>query len=157
MTQEFNGLNEEEYGQLKEAVSLITVLMAGADGDIDQKEKDWAAKVTQIRSYSLPDGLKDFYQDVGEDFDESLKAAIGRYEGDTSQRNEAIANELAKLNEIFPKIENRIAASRLYESLVSFAEHVAKASGGFLSWGKINADEKRLLGLTMIDPVEEHS
>jgi len=155
VTQEFKGLSEVDYGQLQDAVVLITVLMAGADGDIDQKEKEWASKVTQIRGYSLPDGLKDFYQDVGRDFDDKLARTIEQYQGDTARRNEDISVELAKLNGVFPKFENRLAASRLYESFISFAEHVAKASGGFLSWGKINADEKRLLGLSMIDPVEE--
>ena len=156
MTQELSGLNDQEYNQLKDAVVLITVLLAGADGEIDQKEKDWAAKVTQIRSYSLPDGLKEFYQDVGEEFNEKLATAIDRYQGDAKARNEAISGELANLNEVFPKIENRMVASRLYESLITFAEHVAKASGGFLSWGKINVDEKHLLGLSMINPVEDY-
>jgi hypothetical protein len=62
---------------------------------------------------------------------------------------------LAKLNQTFPKIHDRESAVGLYESFISFARHVARASGGFLSWGTINVHEKKLMSLDMIQPVEE--
>ncbi len=155
MTPQFYGLDDRDYQELINSISLITVLIAGADGDIDPKETEWAEKVTSIRSYSLPDGLKDFYQDVGTDFQERLDLFIDRYEGDTENRNRKISEVLAGLNLVFPKIKNREVAVSLYESLVSFAEHVAKASGGFLNWGAINSQEKKLISLSMIHPVEE--
>lgn len=155
MIEQFKGISEEEFDQLKSAVSLITVLIAGADGSIDRKEKEWAEKVTNIRSYSLPDGLKDFYLEVGQDFQERLDAYIDEYAGEAEIRNRQISQELSKLNSLFPKIEDRETAIALYESFISFARHVARASGGFLSWGSINVHEKRLMSLEMIDPVED--
>ena len=155
MIEQLKGISEEEYDKLKGAISLITVLIAGADGTIDRKEKEWAEKVTSIRSYSLPDGLKEFYLEVGEDFQERLDRYIDKYAGDVDTRNRDIAKVLVELNEIFPKIEDREVAMALYESLVSFARHVARASGGFLSWGSINIHEKKLMSLEMIDPVED--
>lgn len=155
MIEQFKGISEQEYDQLKSAVSLITVLIAGADGSIDRKEKEWAEKVTNIRSYSLPDGLKDFYLEVGQDFQERLDKFIDEYAGETESRNENISRRLSGLNTIFPKIEDRESAIALYESFISFARHVARASGGFLSWGSINVHEKRLMSLEMIDPVDE--
>ena len=151
----FHGVTDDEYNQLKEAVALITILIAGADGHIDAKEKEWAEKVTKIRSYTLPLGLKDFYQEVGEGFSDQLSDYAQKYEGDVEKRNQLISDELRKLNTIFPKIEDREVATALYESYLSFAGHVAKASGGFLSWGKINTHEKQLLNLDMIKPVED--
>lgn len=155
MIEQFKGISDSDYEQLKGAISLITVLIAGADGTIDRKEKEWAEKVTNIRSYSLPEGLKDFYLEVGEDFQSRLDTFIDRYAGDTEMRNTNIALELSKLNDIFPKIEDREVAIALYESFVSFARHVARASGGFLSWGSINVHEKKLMALEMIRPVED--
>lgn len=155
MIEQLKGISPEDYEKLKSAVSLITVLIAGADGKIDRKEKEWAEKVTSIRSYSLPDGLKEFYLEVGEDFQERLDKYIDQYAGDVETRNKSIAKILSELNAIFPKIKDREVAVALYESLVSFARHVARASGGFLSWGSINVHEKRLMSLEMIDPVEE--
>lgn len=155
MIEQFKGISDAEYEELKDAVSLITVLIAGADGSIDRKEKDWAEKVTNIRSYSLPQGLKDFYLEVGEDFQGRLDTFIDRFSGEVEARNKEISLELAKLNKIFPKIQDREAAVALYESFISFARHVARASGGFLSWGSINVHEKKLMSLDMIHPVEE--
>jgi hypothetical protein len=155
MLEQFKGISMEEYDQLKSSISMITVLIAGADGTIDRKEKEWAEKVTNIRSYSLPDGLKEFYLDVGEDFQERLDKFIDQYSGDVESRNQRIAKVLAELNSVFPKIHDREIAMALYESLLSFARHVARASGGFLSWGSINVLEKKLMSLDMIDPVEE--
>ncbi|MCB0688078.1 MAG: hypothetical protein KDC53_16185 [Saprospiraceae bacterium] len=154
MIEQFKGISESQFEQLKNAVSLITVLIAGADGNIDRKEKEWAEKVTNIRSYSLPDGLKDFYLEVGQDFQNRLDAYIDQYAGDADKRNREISAELSKLNNVFPKLEDRETAIALYESFISFARHVARASGGFLSWGSINVQEKKLMSLEMIDPVE---
>lgn len=154
MIHQFHGISEQEYDQLKDAVSLITVLIAGADGTIDSKEKDWAEKVTNIRSYSLPDGLKEFYLEVGEDFQERLDKYIEKYEGEVDSRNKQIGEKLAELNEVFPKIKDREAAVALYESFISFAKHVARASGGFLNWGSISHEEEQLIGLEVIHPVE---
>jgi hypothetical protein len=155
MIEQLRGISEAEYDQLKDAISLITVLIAGADGTIDRKEKEWAEKVTNIRSYSLPDGLKEFYLEVGEDFQQKLDAFVDKYSGDVEARNQNIAKVLAGLNSVFPKIEDREVAVALYESFVSFARHVARASGGFLSWGSIDVQEKKLMSLDMIEPVEE--
>ena len=151
----FSGISQEEYKTLKRSISLITVLIAGADGDIDAKEKSWAEKVTKIRSYALPDGLKDFYLEVGEHLADEVQNDVEKYEGETEVRNKRISEQLAELNEILPKIQDREVAVAFYESLLSFARHVARASGGFLSWGSINQQEKRLLSLDMIHPVVE--
>ena len=155
MIDQFSGVTPEDYQHLKDSIPLITVLIAGADGDIDTKEKEWAEKVTNIRSYALPEGLKEFYLEVGEDFQEKLDLYISEYHGDTENRNRLIATRLAHLNEIFPKFVNREVAVGLYESLLSFARHVARASGGFLSWGSINPQEQRVINLDMINPVAE--
>ncbi len=155
MIEQFSGISQDDYQTLKDSISLITVLIAGADGHIDRKEKEWAEKVTNIRSYALPDGLKEFYLEVGEDFAVKLGADIALYDIETEARNKQISQKLGELNAIFPKIVDREVAIAFYESLLSFARHVARASGGFLSWGSVNAQEKRLLGLDAIHPVDE--
>ena len=155
MNELFAGLSQADYEKLKNAVVLIAVYIAGADGHIDRKEKEWAEKVTTIRSYSLPKGLKEFYIEVGEDFTKKLNASIDKYEGPVNLRNQKIADQLSELNEIFPKFTNPQVAVTLYESFKSFAQHVARAPGGFLSWGTINPHEARLINLDMIDPVVE--
>ncbi len=155
MVEQIKGLDQQEYAQLKDSLALITVLIAGADGEIDTKERDWAKKVTEIRSYTLPEGLSEFYLDAGEDFESRLNHFIEMHKGDIEQRNRKIGNQLAQLNLILPKIENRELAIALYESLLSFAMHVARASGGFLKWGAISPREKKIVGLEMISPLDQ--
>ena len=155
MIAKIKGIDNIEYVQLKDAIALITVLIAGADGDIDTKEKDWAKKVTDIRSYTLPDGLKEFYIEVGKNLQERVDHYVEVYKGDIDTRNQGISARLALLNDILPKIENKELSMAIYESLLSFAKHVARASGGFMKWGGISSKEEKLMNLDMIHPPEE--
>jgi len=152
MTEYFKVLSAEEFGQLKDAIALITVYIAGADGDIDEDETKWAEKVTNIRSYNLPEGLRGFYAEVGEEFAdklEHLKSTLVTVE----QRNETAEANLAALNPILAKLSPKLG-TELYKSYKSFAKHVAKASGGFLGFFSIGPKEAALLDLEMITPIE---
>jgi len=109
MTEYFKVLSPEEFDQLKDAISLITVYIAGADGDIDDDEIQWAEKVTNIRSYNLPEGLKGFYQEVGTEFAdklEQLKTSLSTVEA----RNEAAETRLSALNPILAKLSPKLGA-----------------------------------------------
>ena len=98
MTEHFNVLNDEEYKSLTDAISLITILIAGADGDVKKEELDWATKITNIRSYSLPEGLRDFYGDVGLDFTERLDHYTHLTSNAVTLRMVEISDKLAKLS-----------------------------------------------------------
>ena len=98
-------LNEEEVTLLVDAIPLITVLIAGADGNIDQDEKDWGAKLTKIRSYSHPENLNEFYGKVGETYADRVEALIQEMPDDVDNRNTAISDRLSGLNAILGKLE----------------------------------------------------
>ena len=152
MTHYFDVLEKEEYQQLKDAIALITVYIAGADGEIDQDEAQWATKVTKIRSYNLPNELGSFYQDVGPEFSDKLSAFQNEL-NTLEVRNQKVAKRLAALNPILAKLDPMMGAA-LYNSYISFAKHVAKASGGFLGFFAIGPEEAALLELKMINPIE---
>lgn len=148
-----NKLSKAEKAQIIDAIPMITVLIAGADNEIDQEEKDWAAKLTKIRSFANSDLLHDFYQEVGIGFEEKIDKLINTLPKDTDDRNNQISESLSLLNPILAKLDSKIAYS-LYKDFKSFAEHVAKASGGFLRIGSISKEEKRLIPLHMLDAIE---
>jgi hypothetical protein len=152
MTEYFKSLTESDYKKLKDAIALITIYIAGVDGEIDQEEIQWAEKVTKIRSYKMSEDLKGFYQEVGIDFHEVLESYINSFPRDPQARNKIIAGRLETLNPILAKLDNKVAA-HLYESYKSFAVHVAKSTGGFLGFFAINPQEKKILGLDMITPI----
>lgn len=152
MIYHFEAVNHEEYGKLKDAIALITVLVAGADENIDHEETEWAEKLTKIRSYANDDTLHEFYKDVGVTFHGDLEQHILSLPADGDKRREHIEGLLAQLNPVLAKLPNKIGAA-LYESYTSFAKHVAKSSGGFLGFGSISANEHKVIGLDVIDPI----
>jgi len=156
VVQMFANIDEAELTKLIEATDLITILIAGADGDIDDEEMEWAQKLADIRSYAYAEELKDYYSAVGQHFDIRLKALIAALPKEVEPRNREISIRLTELNPILQKLDNQIGAM-LYESYTSFAEHVAKASGGFLRFASVSKEEKALINLPMIEPIHLHS
>lgn len=148
-----NRLSEGEKDQLIDAIPLITVLIAGADGEIDKEEKDWAAKLTKIRSFASNDLLHDYYHSVGLGFDNKLAAIMNNMPTGQADRNSYLSEKLALLNPILAKLDAKVAYS-LYKDFKSFASHVAKASGGFLRFGAVSKEEKKLIPLTMLDSID---
>lgn len=148
-----NNLTLAENDKLKKAISLITVLIAGADGNIETEELTWAKKIAGVREYGPPSKLHGFYQDVGVDYEETVNGLIDSLPKDTTERNSVISTELKQLNPILAKLDNATAFA-YYKSFTTFAEHVAKATGGFLGFFSVSAEEKSLMTLPMIDVIE---
>ena len=149
----FPTLSEGQIEELKSALTHITILVAGADGEIDSQELNWAEKLTHIRSYSdANESLNDFYTSVEGSFSENLEKALKTMPSDRGQRENEISTKLAGLNKILLQLDN-YTAYHLYVSYTSFAEHIAKASGGFLRFGSISREEKKWIDLPMIDPI----
>ena len=151
-TEIFSALNEGQYNELKDALALVTVLIAGADDNIDEQELNWAEKLTYIRSYTKPESLNSFYEDIELGFHAQLESLIKELPVKVDSRQEVISQRLANLNTILPLLDNEIG-HQIYDSLTSFAKHIAKASGGFLRFASISKAEKEWIHLPMIDPI----
>ena len=152
MLDNFHQLNEEEKQELYDAIPIITLLIAGADGKIDEDELKGSEKITKIRGYSGNEVMQAFYDKVGEDFSERLDRWMKVISKDTAERTADLSARIANLNPILAKLDQEWGA-RMYESLTSFAKHVAKASGGFLGFGSINKEEAALMDLPMLTPI----
>ena len=146
-------LTKEEIDALVDAIADITILIGGADGKIDKDEIEWSEKITNIRSYSLPENLQPFYQAVGANFSETLNNLIAELPDDVAERSEILEGKLAALNPVMAKLPQKEGAE-LYHSYVSFAKHVAKASGGFLGFWSISYEESKFMGLPVLNKIE---
>ncbi|KAA3621492.1 MAG: hypothetical protein DWQ02_27625 [Bacteroidetes bacterium] len=153
MVKEIEVLTAEEREIVMDAVALVTLLVAGADGKIDARETEWASKLTKIRGYKEKVELKPLYREIGETFEDKLNHYLEKLPEDLTEMQGLISEKLAKLNTILPKIDSWYA-QLYYESLLSFAKHVAEASGGILGFMSIDAKEKEIISLPMIDPIE---
>ncbi|MBK7226839.1 MAG: hypothetical protein WAS56_01705 [Saprospiraceae bacterium] len=148
----FRSLTDGEYQQLIDAVPLIAILIAGADGNINLKEKEWSQKIVKIRSYSFEYELKPIYQELDKNYINKFESFLNSLPTDHIQRSEVISNKLSELNKILPKINIRNAA-QLYNTYLSFAEEVAESCGGFLRMFAVSNEENLWLGLPMLDPI----
>lgn len=150
----FENLSQEDLVVLENAVPQIAVLIAGADGKIDVKEELWAEKVTAIRGFAGDKWLNDFYDEVHANFAIRFRDLVKNLPTETTKRQEILSNDLEKINPVLAKLEP-LTAFKLYKSFKSYAEQVARASGGILGFHAISHDEEAWLGLPMITPVAE--
>jgi len=154
MLNKFDILSSEELNTLSLAIPKIALLIAGADGNVDLAESEWASKLTEIRSYTGDDDMQIFYERVSVDFNEQFGNMLETYPADVNTREEILSSELAQINPILHKFDPEFGAI-LYKSLVSYANHVAKASGGLLTFGSISRAERKWVKLPMITPIYE--
>lgn len=153
MIKELEALSAEDREVILDAIPLVTLLVAGADGKIDAREKEWAAKLTTIRGYKEKPELKLLYTEVGKTFTDKLDQYLEELPEDLETMQTVISDKLGKLNDVLPKIDSWYA-QLYYESLLSFAKHVAEASGGILGFMSIGPKEKKIINLPMITPIE---
>ena len=81
-----------------------------------------------------------------------LDALIASLPKETEARNKVLSGELSKLNYILPKLPISVA-SQLYNSYISYAEQIAKSSGGFMRMMSVSQEESIWIGLPMLDPI----
>lgn len=152
MDQDLSILTSEELAQLKDAYSYITILIAGADGNIDPNELSWAEKITQIRTFAGDERLKEFHVEVNNQISDRIKQLIAELPTDVSSRSAIISEKLSRLNPILSSLDPSLG-SYLYRGYKSFAERIAKASGGVLSFFTIGPEEKKWVGLPMLTEI----
>lgn len=154
MVEQLKQLTPTEQRQLFDAIPMITVLVAGADDNIDAKELKWAEKITHIRAYGNQIGIvRAYYEYVDAELEASTNRLMNWLSDDPNKREEQLTEELKKLNDIFPKLDADYAKA-LYQSFLSFSEHIAKASGGFFRFMTIGPKEEKVVDLPMLTPVE---
>ena len=146
---ELSRLSHNDKELLLKAPLLVCILIAGADGKIDDKEIKKTLQMTEHQK-SVDRVLEVFFSELVADFEEKLRVLIQTYSTKTEERNAMISDELAGLNSLWPRLPARFATA-YYEMLKRFAHDIAKSSGG-LWGGKISSEEALLLELPMISP-----
>lgn len=157
MIEGLESLSIEEQEFMLNVPVLITIMIADADNVIDEAEKDVAEKLAVIRSVRGRLPVQAYYRHLKDDFRERLKKHIDHYGATTLNSDEVIRQisaDLETLNLIWNKLDRDVAIG-FYQSFCSFAENIAKASGGFFKFGTISPEEKKLIELNMIQNPQE--
>ena len=146
---ELQTLTEEERELVLHAPTLICVLIGGADGNFDENEIDQALTAVHFRAKQGEAFLREYYEEVDEDFKRDLLHVAQKFEGDAESRARRIIEKLTALNDILPKLDRRFAKT-LLEDWKSLARSIANASGGFLGYAKVSNEESHFTELEMI-------
>ncbi len=149
MIPEFNRLSTEETDLMFKAPFLIIILIAGADDKIDKHEMKQAISISKLKLKRARRELVEYYNIVGQDFEDKLKIFIHDLPKDTGERNEEISKELVKLNDIFPKLDKKFAVN-FYESMKDIAKKIAESSGGVFGFMSVGYEESKMIDLKMI-------
>lgn len=149
MIVELSHLSKAEQEIVYKAPLLISILIAGADGMVDRREIRQGWRLAEKKSRASSSAVALLFKEISLDFEDKIKLLMQEYPYDPSQRNQLVAEDIAKLNEVIPKLNKRFAIE-FYNSLLLLAETVAKASGGFLGLKKIGKAEQRFISLPML-------
>jgi hypothetical protein len=146
-------LSGRDQQLMYDVIPYITLLIAGADGNIDPKELEWSEKITEIRSFSSHHEWQPYYEKVSETLHDRIQELLAELPEDTAAQGKELTKRLSKLNDILPKLDP-LDAKHFYDGLLSFAERIARADGGVLGWFSVSPSEAKVVGLPMINPVE---
>lgn len=150
MIPEFSDLSREEIDLLLKTPALVTVLIAGADNNIDSMEIQAAKTTVHLKKVNAREILKAYYNEVDRNFEQQLEEFIEQYPLNSEERQLIIISELEKLNVILRKLDKTFAM-QFYASIKGFAKKVGEASGGFLGYLPTGYEEHKLVGLSMIN------
>jgi hypothetical protein len=150
MIAEFKALTNDEIETMLKVPMLITILVAGADNEIDKSEMNEAVSIAKLKQKKARLDLIDYYKEVGSDFEDKLKVMIQMYPTKAAERNPMVIAELEKLNTILPKLDQKFSIE-FYASIKDIAKKIAESSGGLLGYMAVGYEESKLIGLKMIN------
>ncbi len=152
MIQEFEILSQTEKELMLSLPVYVAVLIAGADGEIDDREVSKAINLANDKLKNARKELIGFYSEANENFEDKFKMAVANLPSSTEERQKELVKKLKESNEIFDRLPKKYAIS-LYSSLKEIAKKIAEASGGVFGYMAIDFEESKLIDLKMIkDP-----
>lgn len=127
-----NILNPTEKEMLLKFPAYISLLAANWDGKVDEEEKEQAINFSHVKTYSTKDPLlKEFWKEADKVFVENFTKLNAELPKDKDQRDEAIKDEIKKLEPIVLKLGKEYAV-KMDNALRTFKEHVSNAHHGLL-------------------------
>ncbi|MBL7811737.1 MAG: hypothetical protein JNL57_05895 [Bacteroidetes bacterium] len=153
MLDHIKSLSQEEKDLVLHAPMYVSVLIAGADGLVDDVEKKRILELIHTKTFSEKYELRELYRELDHDAANELRSLIAALPENTAERNQYLSDMLSRLNRIMPKLEKHFAR-QLYHSLRQFAHYVATAEGGFWGVNAITPAEQEWVHLPMIQNPE---
>ncbi len=148
-------LSEEQKNLIHIAPILVSILIAGADNDINENEIKEAIKIIHIKSYSEAKNVKNVFKNIDLQSEEMIDELLRTLPADKALRQKTIIEKLTPLNAIFEEVGNPFAID-YYTSLRELAFYVSHAHTQLLDTGYVNTQEKNLAHLDFLNkPISE--
>jgi hypothetical protein len=152
MIPQFEDLTQEELELMYSLPIYVSILIAGADGNIDSTEINKAVSLAGLKKKKARKDLLEYYENVNTDYEDKMKMTIANLPSDPKAREKLLIEDIKKVNDIFPNLDKAFA-TKLYASLKEIAKHIAEASGGVFGYMSVGYEESLLIDLKMIkDP-----
>ena len=150
MVAELRRLTSGELELVYKAPFLVSLLIAGADNEIDRKEIKEAMRFAEDSIREVGSSMAVLFSEIAQDFEDKLKVLIQHYPHESAQRNPLLISELSQLNSIWKKMDKKFA-TEFYSILLKIAEHIAESSGGVLGIRSVGSEEAQFIRLSMIN------
>jgi hypothetical protein len=150
MLDHIHHLSEEEKNLVLQAPVYVSLLIAGADGHIQQEEQKRILELVHTKTFSEHYELRELYATLDHDLAEHLRQMMAALPEDTDERQAMLSGLLGRLNHIFPQLEKHFAR-RLYKNLREFAHYIAHADGGFWGISAVSDAEQQWIKLPMLE------
>ncbi len=156
MIPEFDKLTSSEIELMLRGPILACILIAGADGHIDNKEIKGSMELAKDKHKNAKGShLDKFYLMVVEDFEDKLKVVLQSYPVDADKRNAMITEELSVLSGLLAKLDSNFA-KQYYSSIKDIALNTAESSGGLFGIKTVGDEEAQLVDLPMVKDPSKH-
>jgi len=149
MIANFEHLDVNEKDLMYSLPIYVAVLIAGADGRIDNVELKKATSIANLKKVKASKDLLEYFNVVYLDFEDKLKMTLANLPSGAKEREKLIIEKLSSSTAIFKKLDKAYAI-KLYACLKEIAKHVAEASGGIFGYMSIGYEESKLVDLKMI-------
>jgi len=156
MLKEFTNLTNAEQQLMFDAIPLITILVAGADDDIDEVELAEAQRLADIRSFNNRGHIIAYYEKIDNGLTDRIQEMMKELPNALEPRQNAIVARLSLLNAVFAKMEEPFGYL-YFRSFRSFARHIAEAHGGLLRFFTVGPLEAEVVELPMLAEVARPS
>jgi hypothetical protein len=123
MIREFEILNAEEKALLLKAPVVVTVLALSSFKEISQAQKDEAAKLAHMKTFTELDLLVPYYKEVDRDFKKNLEEYLERFFPFNTANCSALKEEMNKVDTIIDKLD-KLYGGLLRKSLAGYARHI---------------------------------
>lgn len=129
---QLSNLSDSEQELLYRAPAIIAVLAAGRDGKISDLQRHEAVKRADIKAFSAPEMLRNYYARVADSFERDLDIVIAQYAPLDDEAMKRLEAQVDNINHIISKLEPALAAA-LRKSLAAYAKHIHNADSDFVA------------------------